>query len=237
MAKKLTLKCLGDADLEKDDLAAEHKGKIGVFDGGELVGMAEAIDGWKPKDEKDGKKLAELFAAGIGLPGKSLVEIAAAVKLGQEAPLDHFAALSEAISEGRLDLRKAGPLADAGRLSFSAILLAQEAEAKVDEAIGAGKVKPENRGHALKLGLSDAAGFKALIEDSTRVGEPGEKGGGETRTARVDLMTEVNAYAADNKCSIAVALSEVTKRNPELWRSYSAEAVSTLAPDDGVRRG
>ena len=64
MAKNLKLKCLSDADLEKHELAAEHKGKVGVFDGDELVGMAEMPEGWGPEDA-EGKKAnaAELLAA------------------------------------------------------------------------------------------------------------------------------------------------------------------------------
>jgi hypothetical protein len=43
-------------------------------------------------------------------------------------------------------------------------------------------------------------------------------------------MTEVNAYAKENKCSIGVALGEVTKKNPELWRQYSEETLTAVEP-------
>jgi len=206
-----------------------------VFDGEELIGVADGPEGWEPKDGngdgngKDGKKLAELFATEIGLPGKSLVDIAAMVKRGTEAPQDQFAALSESIHDGRINLLEAGKLADAGRVRFSTILQAQEAERKVEAAVKAGKVLPKNRAHALKLALSDAAAFAALVEQARPVVDlrsHGHAGGGEQPTAQQALMAEVNAYAKENKCSVSVALSEVTKRKPDLWRDYSEEIVA-----------
>ena len=237
MAKTLKLKCLTDEHLEKHRLEPEYKGKIGVFDGEELIGVASPPDGWEPKDEdgdgngQEGKKLAELFASEIGLPGKSLVDIAAMVKRGTEAPQDQFAALSEAIREGRLDIVEAGKLADAGRVRFSTILRAQEAERKVEAAVKAGKVLPKNRAHALRVALSDATAFGALVEQAQPVVDlrtHGHAGGGEQPTAQQALMAEVNAYAKENKCSVSVALSEVTKRQPDLWQAYSEEIVTAV---------
>ena len=237
MAKTLKLKCLTDEHLEKHGLAPEQKGKIGVFDGEELIGIADGPEGWEPKDGngdgpgKDGKKLAELFASEVGLPGKSLVDIAALVKRGTEAPQDQFAALSESIHDGRINLLEAGKLADLGRVRFSTILQAQEAERKVEAAVKAGKVLPKNRAHALRLALSDAAGFSALVEQARPVVDlrsHGHAGGGEQPTAQQALMAEVNAYAKENRCSVGVALSEVTKRKPDLWRQYSEEIVTAL---------
>jgi hypothetical protein len=237
MAKTLKLKCLTDEHLEKHCLEPEDKGKIGVFDGEELIGVAPPPDGWEPKDGdrdgdgKDGQKLAELFAAEIGLPGKSLLNIAALVKRGQVVPQDQFAALSEAIHEGRLNLVEAGKLADTGRVKFSTILQAQEAERKVEAAVKAGKVLPKNRAQALRVALSDAGAFVALVEQAQPVVDlraHGHAGGGEQPTAQQALMAEVNAYAKENKCSVSVALSEVTKRQPELWRAYSEEIVTAV---------
>jgi phage I-like protein len=203
MAKSLKLKCLTDAHLEKHDLPAEHKGKIGVFDGEELIGVADGPEGWEPT----------------------------------EAPQDQFAALSESIHDGKINLVEAGKLADAGRVRFSTILQAQEAERKVNAAVKAGKVLPKNRAHALKLALSDATGFSALVEQARPVVDlrsHGHAGGGEATTAQQALMAEVNAYAKENKCSVSVALSEVTKRKPDLWREYSEEivAVSQAAEEE-----
>jgi hypothetical protein len=92
MAKNLKLKCLTDDHIEKHGLDLCDKGKIGVFDGDELVGMADDIAGWQPKPSK--KELSEIFASEVGMPGKSLAEIALVAKLVQEQPVDHFAALS-----------------------------------------------------------------------------------------------------------------------------------------------
>jgi len=205
MAKSLKLKCLTDAHLEVHHLPAEHRGKIGVFVGEELIGIADGPEGWEPKDGN----------------GDS----------------DGFAALSESIHDGKINLVEAGKLADAGRVRFSTILQAQEAERKVNAAVKAGKVLPKNRAHALKLALSDATGFSALVEQARPVVDLrryGHAGGGEQPTAQQALMAEVNAYAKENKCSVSVALSEVTKRKPDLWREYSEEivAVSQAAEEE-----
>ena len=232
--KSLKLKCLTDEHLEKHGLGPEHKGKIGVFDGEELIGIAPPPEGWEPIEGEgdgrgeNGKKLAERFAAEIGLPGTSFVDIAALVKRGREAHLDQFAALSESIHDGRINLLEAGRLADAGQVKFSTILQAQEAERKVEAAVRTGKVLPKNRGYALKLAFSDAACFAALIEQSKPVVDlrtHGHAGGGEQPTAQQVLMSEVKAYAKEHQCSVSVALSEVTKTRPELWREYSEEIV------------
>ena len=237
MAKTLKLKCLTDEHLEKHGLEPEQKGKIGVFDGEELIGIADRPEGWEPKAGKgeDVKKLAELFATEIGLPGMSFGDIAAMVKRGAEAPQDQFAALSESIHEGRIDLLEAGKLADAGRVTFSTILRAHQAERKVDAAVKAGKVLPRNRGHALRLALSDAAAFSALVEQArpaVDLRSYGHAGGGEQPTAQQALMAEVNAYAKENKCPISVALSEVTKSQPDLWRQYSEEIVTAVQSEE-----
>ena len=233
MAKTWKLKCLTDEHIEKHGLEPELKGKIGVFDGEELIGVADFAEGWEAKhgDGEDVKKLAEVCASEIGLPGMSFVDIAALVKRGIDAPLDQFAALSESIHDGRINLLEAGKLADAGRVSFSTVLRAQEAERRVDAAVKAGKVLPKNRAHALKLALSDAAVFNALVEQARPVVDlrsHGHAGGGEQPTAQQALMAEVNAYAKDNKCSLSVALSDITKRNPDLWRQYSEEIVTAV---------
>ena len=232
--KSLKLKCLTSADIEKHGLPDSHKGKIGVFDGDEHIGTAEKPDGWKI-DEGDGEgaqagdtKDSEAFASEVGMAGKSLIEIAAMVKRGLEAPADQFAVLAGAIHEGKIDVLEAGKLADSGRLKFSTILAAQEAERRVEGAIRGGKVLPKNRAHALKLALSDAAAFTALIEQAAPVVDlrtHGHAGGGEQPTAQQVLMGEVNAYAKEHKCSVSVALSEVTKLKPDLWRQYSEEIV------------
>ena len=212
MAKSLKLKCLTDAHLEKHDLPDSHKGKIGVFDGEELIGVADAPEGWEPKGGNgDGD--------------------------GTEAAQDQFAALSESIHDGKINLVEAGKLADAGRVRFSTILQAQEAERKVNAAVKAGKVLPKNRAHALNLALSDAAAFSALVEQARPVVDlrsHGHAGGGEATTAQQALMAEVNAYAKENKCSVSVALSEITKHKPDLWREYSEEivAVSEAASEE-----
>ncbi len=234
MAKSLKLKCLTDAHLEKHNLPASHLGKIGVFDGDELMGVAEAgPDGWEKKqDETEAKaKACELFASEVGLTGKSLVDIAAMVSMGKKHAASSatvFEAIEPALdADGRIALSEVASLGDKGRLSLGTILKAQEGERLVNEAVRQGKVLPKNRKAALKLALSDGAAFATFVQaarpvlDLRSLGNPE---GGEVPTSIGDrLMTEVNAYAAEHKVSVAVALSEVTKAKPDLWRQYNAE--------------
>ena len=232
--KNMKLKTLSDEHIEKHGLDLCDKGKIGVFDGDELVGMAEDIAGWQPKKSK--KELSEIFASEVGMPGKSLAEIALVAKLVEEQPVDHFAALSECIAEGQLDLAKAGQLADQGKVKFSSILLAEEAQGKIDDDIEAGKVLPKNRQHALKLMLSDPAGYAVLVTEGPAqldLKTRGHSGGGEQPSATQTLMSEVNSYAASNKCSFAQALSEVSRAKPDLWKEYSKEVQVTLLKGGG----
>ena len=54
-------------------------------------------------------------------------------------------------------------------------------------------------------------------------------------SGRVILMGEVEAFAKQNDCSMSAALSEVTKRRPELWRAYSEQVMDLKAtkPEEG----
>jgi phage I-like protein len=104
----------------------------------------------------------------------------------------------------------------------------------VEAAVKAGKVLPKNRAHALKLALSDASAFAALVEQARPVVDlrsHGHAGGGEQPTAQQALMAEVNAYAKEHKCSVSAALSEVTKREPDLWQQYSEEIVTAVGAE------
>ena len=84
------------------------------------------------------QEAADSLASEVGMPGKSLAEIAAVVKRGVEAgfsPASAFAALSEAIHDGHINVVEAARLADAGKVRFAAVLQAQEAERKVETLI------------------------------------------------------------------------------------------------------
>ena len=91
------------------------------------------------------------------------------MKRGQEVPQDQFAALSEAIHEGRLNLVEAGKLADTGRVKFSTILQAQEAAYRAaQDAATAAK---------LEVTMVSSDELKRLTDDMKKL-----KGG--ARTAR-----------------------------------------------------
>lgn len=44
-------------------------------------------------------------------------------------------------------------------------------------------------------------------------------------SARVILMAEVRAYAEEKGCSLSLAMTEVTKRRPDLWQAYSEQVM------------
>ena len=46
-------------------------------------------------------------------------------------------------------------------------------------------------------------------------------------SGRIILMGEVEAFAKENNCSLSVALIEVTKRKPDLWRAYSEQVMGS----------
>lgn len=52
-----------------------------------------------------------------------------------------------------------------------------------------------------------------------------ERGAKPKDAPRVILMGEANAYMMENNCSLSVAVNEVTKRNPDLWRAYSQQVM------------
>ena len=121
-------------------------------------------------------------------------------------------------------------------MKFSSILLAEEAQGRIDDDIEAGKVLPKNRQHALKLMLSDPAGYAAQVADGPAqvdLRTRGHSGGGEQPSATQTLMSEVNGYAAANKCSLAQALGEVSRAKPELWKEYTKEVQVTLLKGGG----
>ena len=60
----------------------------------------------------------------------------------------------------------------------------------------------------------------ALAERLTRVDVAGS-----------ELVRLMHEYARENGCSLAIALSEVTKRNPGIWKRHS-EAVMAEAPGE-----
>jgi len=48
-----------------------------------------------------------------------------------------------------------------------------------------------------------------------------------------ELVRLMHEYARENGCSLAVALSEVTKRNPQLWERHS-DGVMREAPGERI---
>jgi hypothetical protein len=172
------------------------------------------------------------------MAGKNVVDIAQAVKLAAKyiaSPGAVFDALEPVLKDGRIMLGEAADLADQGRLKFATVVRAQQAETRVNEAIKTGRLLGKNRAIGLKLALCFSDAFATLVEAGKPVVDLrtlGHAGAGEDQpvTAQQEMMTEVNAYVKEHNCSAAVALSEVTKKNPGLWTRYNAEIVVVSGP-------
>jgi phage I-like protein len=240
MLKQLKFKTLTDAHLEKHSLPASHKGKIGVFDGDELLGVSDdGPDGWVQKgdDDEEKAKACELFASEVGMAGKALPDISAMVKIGQKhiaSPISLFEMIEAHLnSQDKIVMSELDAMVDSGKVRYSAVRRAEEAERKVTAAIKAGKVLGKNRRAALKLALSDAAAFDLFVNEAKPVVDLktyGHADGGEQTTAQQAFLAEVNAYAKENKVSIRDATQAVITSKPRLWEEHSMEVVANVAP-------
>ena len=160
-------------------------GKVGEIDDAHFCHYAEAARGLKPSD--GGVQASELFFAELGRPeilrdaGNDVAKAAVEVKKLLErsgAPIKTEAALlSECIvADGAVDRQKLLGFVRAGELKADAPFLMSDAQARVEKALAKGLITPAQikTGSPLRLALSDAASFKALIEDRPAVIPVGE---------------------------------------------------------------
>jgi hypothetical protein len=198
-----------------------HQGKFALYADEELVKLNDEDVVF---DEEDLRKLIDDADAGdldedleeedlrVGRGGKRMTEVAR---------------LSQIFKDGKVNLKEAARLVDEGALQPGSIFRAQEAEKLVERAIHAGKILPKKRSAAFRMALRDSKGFKALIEDAKPIVDfrtyghsAGHEGVG---TAQEELDLEVKTFMTEQKVGYSEALSEITKRNPELWRRASQE--------------
>jgi len=207
----------------------EHKGKFGVFDADEMVGLAELPDGWGPKDDKDTKEACDkasesartTLLAEIGAVGKAPGEIKTLIERGatvnQEATL-----LSETVNEkGRVDVVKLDELVDSGAVKPSAMRRALAAETRVAEAFKAGKIRPTALQHATRLCLADEGAFQTFIENGKPV---------------VDLTSQgVVRAAEDLKGAARMQLSEmIKKRMDESHETFELAELNVVRTKEGL---
>ena len=137
------------------------------------------------------------------------------------------ARLAEIFREGRVDRGRAVALAEAGQIRLDSVFRAQAAEKLVEQFIAEGKLLPRRRAAAFRLALADEAGLRGLLSDArpmvdftTRglAGAPHLAG-----SAQRELDEMVEQWIAEHHTDYSAALTEITRRNPELWRRVSAE--------------
>jgi Mu-like prophage I protein len=218
----------------------ENKGKMGIFDDETLIGvmgdaaMQEMFQQLKA-DEKAALKAAEKP------PEKEDDDEDEDGKLAAKEPVfdeneERKLILSLVDTKGGVKFSEAAELANQGKIRPGSIFRMQEATKEVEGAVRGGKILPKMRAYYMKQALSDLNDFKALVPqlpvivDTKAVGHGNDKA---PENAYEELEAEVKAYMSEQRevgnkdVSYAVALSEVTKRNPDLWRRHTAQVVKT----------
>lgn len=247
----LTLKCSADGTHE----AYDGDRKVGEIENNHLCDYAAKYSG------KDGASVhgglsahgasssmnAEAYAAfasEVGAEGRSREEIRGLVTLALHPLKAEVTLLSEAIgADGKLENSRLDALDDSGKISRSGWRRAKDAEQRVQNAFNRGQITPAMMatGAPLRLALSDAPAFKALIEDrpaivrhNAVVGIGGS--GSETGESPRQLFSRLVEEKKQQLMQTDVRLGEldahrkagalVAKENPDLLKNYRADAKS-----------
>ena len=216
------------------DYASKHVGK----EGGSIQGNLSARGAGFSADTY------ATFAREVGAEGRSREEIRGLVTLALHPLEAEVTLLSEIIGAGgKLDNNRLDELDDSGRISRSGWRRAKDAEQRVQNAFSRGQITPAMMatGAPLRLALSDGGAFKALIEDRppmvktnsvVGIGGSGAESGESPRQIfsrlvqdkKKELMqtsTGMSELEAHRKAAALMA-----KENPELLKSYRADAKS-----------
>ena len=200
MAKKFSFRKLAEGP---------EQGKFGLYKNGELL-MDEGVP--VVFDEEDFPSPGDDGETAGGAP---------------EMRAREAARLAEIFREGRVDRGRAVELAESGQIRLDSVFRAQAAEKLVEQFIAEGKLLPRRRATAFRLALADEAGLRGLLSDArpmvdftTRglAGAPHLAG-----SAQRELDEMVEQWIAEHHTDYSAALTEITRRNPELWRRVSAE--------------
>ena len=144
------------------------EGKFQIVRGAEVLGSVDIAEPASPKPEE----IIATFTEKIGVKGKTEVEIKQLVEsgvkfTGREAQDAAFKLLaSECVKDGKLDREKMKLLARDQKATVEQFFTFEDAWGKVDAAVKVGKVLPKSREHALRIALSDAPAFDALMADA-----------------------------------------------------------------------
>ena len=144
------------------------EGKFQIVRGAEVLGSVDIAEPASPKPEE----IVATFTEKIGAKGKTEVEIKQLVEsgvkfTGREAQDAAFKLLAtECVKDGKLDREKMKVLARDQKATVEQFFTFEDAWGKVDAAVKVGKVLPKSREHALRIALSDAPAFDALMADA-----------------------------------------------------------------------
>ena len=188
-----------------------EQGKFGLYKNGELL-----------MDEGEPVVFDEEEFPAPGDEGETAGAASSAEMRAREA-----ARLAEIFREGRVDRGRAVALAETGQIRLDSVFRAQAAEELVEQFIAEGKLLPRRRAAAFRMALADEAGLRGLLSDARPMvdftarglaGAPHLAG-----SAQNELDEMVEQWIAEHHTDYSAALTEITRRNPELWRRVSAE--------------
>ena len=200
-------------------------GKYQIVRGTEVLGSVEIAEPASLNPEE----IIATFTEKLGAKGKTEEELKALLSQlstfnSQQANAEAFKLLaSEGVKDGKLDREKMKVLARDQKATVEQFFTFEDAWGKVDAAVKAAKVLPKSREHALRIALSDAPAFDALMADAKPIvplqatGLAGEGVPGTTAKANpapgievdphsVKLSDRAQAIAVERKISFGEAL-------------------------------
>jgi phage I-like protein len=211
---------------DADDVQASE-GVVIVTEAGHRVAKLD------PNVERPAEERFAQYLSDIGFEGstpeqvKGLLAAGARAAKREKQEASRQLLLTEVIAGGYVDTVKASEFLASGKLLSADFKAGMDAQARVERAIRDGRLLPRKRGEAIRLCLSEEQVFKSLVEEGVPVInlKPRGAAAGASGDPTQDFLTLVNARAAEKQIEYQVALSEITREHPDLYRQYS-EAVT-----------
>jgi hypothetical protein len=148
------------------------EGKFQIVRGAEVLGSVDIAEPASPKPEE----IVATFTEKIGAKDKTEAELKEILRCAQDDRAKVLARetqdaafkllATECIKDGKLDRENMKVLARDQKATVEQFFTFEDAWGKVDAAVKAGKVLPKSREHALRIALSDAPAFDALMADA-----------------------------------------------------------------------
>jgi len=151
------------------------EGKFQIVRGAEVLGSVDIAEPASPKPEE----IVATFTEKIGAKGKTEEQLKEILRCAQDDRAKVLARetqdaafkllASECVKDGKLDREKMKLLARDQKATVEQFFTFEDAWGKVDAAVKVGKVLPKSREHALRIALSDAPAFDALMADAKAI--------------------------------------------------------------------